>query len=119
MPLETVTVVVEIGTHTDSLPLNGPKLALAIAKAIEQDYPAGEHEGCEIIECESVSVDGDNWLPFLPCRNGDHEICRNQEPHVCPCVCHVRVVVEPQSSGEAQSGDARSAVGQSEPGNSK
>jgi hypothetical protein len=61
MPLEDVTITVVIGTHTDSLPLNGPSLAAAIRDAIE-DYKAREHQPVEIVECRSVNIDGEEWL---------------------------------------------------------
>lgn len=104
MPLETVIVTVEIGTHTDSLPLNGPRLAQAIAEAIERNYREGEHEGLEIIECESVSIEGENWLPHLPCRQGDHEYCRSQEPHGCRCECHTTIDARKARAGDREDG---------------
>ncbi len=61
MPLEDVVMTVTIGTHTDSLPLNGPMLARLISEAI-WSYAANEHQPNEIVECRSVKIDDTEWL---------------------------------------------------------
>lgn len=53
MPLETIAFRLEIDTHTDSLPLDGVRLARYLAVAIA-DYRKENHEPVEIVEFKRI-----------------------------------------------------------------